>query len=321
MPIVDELRRRLHHLEGISLAALMGAGPGELPEGLLAFGAPVGGYRPPGAEVMQRSIDGPHGAIPVRVYRPPARAGVSPAPGLVWAHGGAFVAGDLDMPEADVVARELCALTRGTVVSVDYRLAVDGVHFPVPHDDVVAAWRWTSEHCGALGIDPRRLSLGGASAGANLAAGAALRARDEGRALPWRLLLAYPVLHDELPAPAVPPPADMDLIPEMLRFPPEAVSGLNRNYLGGAAPSPYAFPALGDVAGLPPLAIVTCEYDDLRPSGDAFAAQARAGGVPVIVQCEPGVPHGHLNIPGLPAAERSLRFFAAEMAGVSAPVR
>lgn len=92
--------------------------------------------------------------------------------GLVWAHGGGFAFGDIDMPEADFVARTLAAA--GTVVvSVDYRLATDGIHFPVPLDDVVAAWEWASKRRGELGID--RLAIGGASAGGNLAAAAALR--------------------------------------------------------------------------------------------------------------------------------------------------
>jgi acetyl esterase/lipase len=86
------------------------------------------------------------------------------------------------------------------VVSVDYRLAVGGVRFPVPHDDVVAAWRWVAAQASRLGVDPARLCLGGASAGGNLAAGAALRVREDGDAVrPARLLLVYSGLHPVLP--------------------------------------------------------------------------------------------------------------------------
>ncbi len=76
--------------------------------------------------------------MPVRIYEPPAgeRTG---RPCLVWAHGGGFLGGDLDMREADWTAREVCVRAGAVVVSVDYRLAVDGVSYPVPHDDTVAA--------------------------------------------------------------------------------------------------------------------------------------------------------------------------------------
>ena len=74
-------------------------------------------------------------------------------PCLVWAHGGGFLGGDLDMREADWTAREVCARAGAVVVSVDYRLAVDGVCYPVPHDDTVAAVAWVRDHAEALGID------------------------------------------------------------------------------------------------------------------------------------------------------------------------
>ena len=73
---------------------------------------------------------------------------------LVWAHGGGFLGGDLDMREADWTAREVCVRAGAVVVSVDYRLAVDGVCYPVPHDDTVAAIAWVRDHAAALGIDP-----------------------------------------------------------------------------------------------------------------------------------------------------------------------
>ena len=82
----------------------------------------------------------------------PTAAGDRPA--LVWLHGGAFVGGDLDMPEADWVARQICDRAGAVVVSVDYRLAVGGVTYPVPHDDTVAAVRWVRDSAADLGIDP-----------------------------------------------------------------------------------------------------------------------------------------------------------------------
>jgi acetyl esterase/lipase len=74
------------------------------------------------------------------------------------------------MPESDMVARELSHRAGAVVFAVDYRLAVEGVTYPVPHDDVVAAWRWAVDEAQRLGVEPRRIALGGASAGGNLAA-------------------------------------------------------------------------------------------------------------------------------------------------------
>ncbi|MEU6715775.1 alpha/beta hydrolase [Nonomuraea sp. NPDC046802] len=126
----------------------------------------------PEVTVEELSVDGPHGPIPVRTYRPRQ----TPTAALLWVHGGGFWAGDLDMPEAHTVSAELAARAGAFVASVGYRLAVNGVRYPVPLDDVEAAWRWLAEKAIA-----DRLMLGGASAGAALALAAALRARDSHR--------------------------------------------------------------------------------------------------------------------------------------------
>lgn len=122
------------------------------------------------------SQQAPYGAADglLRVY-PADVATARPTAGLVWAHGGGFAAGDLDMPEADWVARAFAG--RGlTVVSIDYRLVGDGSgRYPAGSDDVLAAWRWTLAHADDLGVDRARLLIGGASAGANLVTGAVLR--------------------------------------------------------------------------------------------------------------------------------------------------
>ena len=146
---------------------------------------------------MDRQIEGPHGQITARVYQ--SAASGTAGPGLVWVHGGAFAFGDIDMPEAHWVSEQLAA--RGiAVVSVSYQLAPDfdrwgppplqspGVHFPVASDEIVPAFEWGMTDATELGIDPRLLSIGGASAGANLAAGASLRIRDASGSLPgWPL--------------------------------------------------------------------------------------------------------------------------------------
>ncbi|GAA2030189.1 alpha/beta hydrolase [Agromyces tropicus] len=253
----------------------------------------------------------------VRVY-PADAATERPTPALVWAHGGGFVAGDLDMPEADWVSRAFAA--RGvTVVSIDYRLAGGGCRYPEPSDDVLAAWRWTSAHARHLGVDPARIIAGGASAGGNLTAGAVLRALGGAAPIPAGVLLAYPTLLAVQPAPDPALRAMLDANPAADRFGPARVRAMYEDYLGGPvddAPLPAvpgrATPA--DVAGFPPVLMVNGEADELRVSGEAFAATLAAAGVPVIVVTEPGTEHGHLNRPEEPAAsatvERALDWIA-----------
>jgi acetyl esterase len=118
----------------------------------------------------------------------------------VWLHGGGFIAGDLEMPEADWVARSIAA-DGFTVVSGDYRACLDGVHYPIPNDDVLDLRMWVAEHAIELGIDPERIHLGGASAGAALAATLGKRLRDGAGGAPKSIVLVYPVLHYELPEP------------------------------------------------------------------------------------------------------------------------
>src|SRR3712207_3561014 len=122
------------------------------------------------------------------------------------------------MPEADWTAREICTRAGAVVVSVDYRLCVGGVTYPVPHDDPVAALRWVRDNAALVGVDACRIALGGASAGGNLATGAALRVRDEDGWVPASLLLAYTTLHAVVPPPSPSLAALLTEVPRLLRF-------------------------------------------------------------------------------------------------------
>ena len=266
----------------------------------------------------------PYGAADglVRVYPASRAEGSTDAstsrrtPGLVWAHGGGFVAGDLDMPEADWVARTLAG--RGvTVVSVDYRLVGDGGgRYPAPSDDVLAAWHWTLFNADELGIDPARTAIGGASAGANLVTGAVLRLLGHepsttASMLPAGVFLAYPTLLAVQPAPDAALRALLDANPAADRFGPANVRAMYEEYLGGLvddAPLP-AVPGraeASDLAGFPPVLMINDESDELRVSGEVFAATLQEAGVPLELATEPGTEHGHLNRPDEPAASDSI---------------
>jgi acetyl esterase/lipase len=247
----------------------------------------------------------------VRIYAP--IGGGADLPCLIWLHGGAFRMGDLNMPEADWTARQICERAGAVVVSVDYRLCVGGVTYPVPHDDVVAAVRWARDNAGSLGIDPARISIGGASAGGNLATGAALRLRDDDEWVPAALVLAYTTFH------AVVPPASATLapllanIPRLLRFLPEDRRSITENYLGGpeSRADGYAMPANAVLDGLPPVVLLNSEYDDLRASAEAFAGQLTAAGVDARQVVVPGMLHGFLNLhAGVAPVDQALRLMA-----------
>ena len=135
-----------------------------------------------GVTTADEVVEGPHGPVPIRVYRDATAAPTGRA--LVWVHGGAFIGGNLDMPESNWVSRELAA--RGIPVgSVDYAKCLGDVHYPVPSDDVLAAWRHVRDAAvELLGVPAEQVALGGASAGGTLTAGAVTRLRDAGEPLP-----------------------------------------------------------------------------------------------------------------------------------------
>ena len=294
MPIHPAFADHLHLLEGLP-PFTEGAADPEVFRRFMEYQRATGAGAPPAVGTRTETAPGPHGPVPVRVYG--AAGPGADRPCLVWMHGGAFQAGELDMPEADWVAREVVKLAGAVVVSVDYRLAVNGVAYPVPHDDAVAAVRWARDGAAALGADPARITVGGASAGANLAAGAILRLRDDDGWLPAQLLLAYGVLHPVIPPPSATLAAALEEVPRVLRFLPADTHAITVNYLGGALSTAdgYAMPGLGVLEGLCSTVLVNAEYDDLRPSGEAFAAALAAAGVDVRQVLARGMLHGFLN--------------------------
>jgi len=242
---------------------------------------------PETVEISRRAIPGPDGAPPLEVcvISPRGRAGLAPA--LLWIHGGGFVLGDIDgdLPSATHIAVQAGAI----VVCVGYRLAPESP-YPAAVDDCYAALCWLAGHAGELGVDARRIAAGGISAGAGLAAAAALVARDRGGPALCLQLLETPVLDDR---------ADTDSMRAFNDTPlwtrDNAVASWLA-YLGPTPPDPvpaYAAPARAvDLTGLPPAYVVTCEFDPLRDEGIAYAGRLIRAGVPTELHHYPGTFHG-----------------------------
>jgi acetyl esterase/lipase len=247
------------------------------------------GYMPPQvARVTERSFDGPAGPIGVRVYEPEdAIAAI-----VVYLHGGGWVIGDLDTH--DPICRDLARGTRAIVASVDYRLAPEAPH-PAPLDDAMAALRWAAE-----GWPGHRLAVAGDSAGGGLAAGCALRARDEPDApRVVAQLLLYPGVDPTMGEPSVAENAegyfltrsDMEWFTAHYLPQPEMRDDPTVNLL--AAP---------DLHGLPPAVIAVAQYDPLRDEGRRYGDRLREAGVPVQVIEGPGLVHGYVGMTELSAA-------------------
>jgi acetyl esterase/lipase len=263
----------------------------------------------------------------VRRYRP--QPGSHPSSSLVvWLHGGAFSHGDLDMPESHSVALAL-AKAGHTVVAVDYRRVppwswwarphpgvLSGVRHPVPVDEVIDVVDHAGGEAAAAG---QALVLGGASAGACLAAAAALRMVRERRVAPHRLLLAYGTFHAALPPVSPELRARIRGRHGLVQFRPSTVERMNRNYAGRieAMADPFAFPGGHDPSGMPPTLVLDADRDSLRASGHRFATELADGGVDVTYDVVPESMHGFLNRPGAPAFDdgiaRATRWLAGDI--------
>lgn len=240
----------------------------------------------PVARVENRSIPGPAGEIPVRIYTP---AGSGPFPVLVFFHGGGWVICNLDTHDAP--CRSLANGADCVVVSVDYRLAPEH-KFPAAPEDCFAATRWVAEHTAEINGDPARIAVGGDSAGGNLAAIVSQLARDNGGPRLIFQLLIYPAV--DFTAQNLSKQENAEgyflTMDDMIWF--------EEHYLNSKADrvNPLASPSLAaDLSNLPPALVITAEYDPLRDEGEEYGRRLREAGVPVIVRRYDGLIHGFFN--------------------------
>ena len=238
------------------------------------------------------------GGVPVRVYRPAGAAG-TPAPGVVFFHGGGWVIGDLDTHAMH--CRAIAVAANAVVISVAYRRAPEHP-YPAALDDCWTVTEHVASNAAELGIDRTLLAVAGDSAGGNLAAAVALRARDA--AMPLRAqLLIYPVTDPTMACESYTTFADGFYLTA------EAMRWFIDSYLPD--PATRTLPCAGplhapDLAGLAPALLVTAEYDPLRDEGVAYAERLRQAKVPTREISVHATVHGFLEFAHeIPAALRA----------------
>lgn len=312
MPLDEEVRLALAAFRAPGAPPMESMPVATLRAGFTAGAAKVAaaraaGQMPPARHVDRvedRSIVGPGGPLPVRLYRPAPMTSVPPAPLLVFLHGGGHVLCNLDTH--DDLCRDLSAELDAVVVSVDYRLAPENP-FPAAIDDAVAAVHWAVAQATTLGANAARLCLVGDSAGANLAIAAALQILEQGGPRPALLALIYPVTDMR---------ADSGT-----RYRSRAEMGSGNYGLGQSqiaylcglylpeatlGESPLATPLLSPrLHELPATLLSTAEYDALRDEGQALGDALTAAGVAVDQRCYAGLPHAFVQLVGASAAARA----------------
>jgi acetyl esterase len=244
------------------------------------------GLPPPAVATEDRSIAGPGGPLPLRIYHPDV-SGTLPA--LFYVHGGGFVIGDLETHDA--VCRTLCHEVGAVVVAVDYRLAPEHP-FPAAVDDVVCALQWLSTHARELRADPSRIAVAGDSAGAQLAATACLHTA--GAITPRALGLIYPVAqhHSE-------PSASMAENGEGKFLTLGVMQWFVDSYLNGRSEltrhPDFALLSAPTLATLPATWVATMGHDPLRDEGHALAQRIEQAGVATEHRHYPGAIHACIH--------------------------
>jgi acetyl esterase/lipase len=237
----------------------------------------AGMFQRPGGHVV--SVDA---NVSVRVFRPASAR--QPRPALLWIHGGGMVLGDAAQDSR--FCRRIADQLDIVVASVEYRLAPQHP-FPAPLEDCYTALRWLADQ---PGIDPTRIALGGASAGAGLAAALALLAKERGEIRPVLQLLSYPMLDDRTTT-------RTDIDPRRLRVWSQHSNRFGwRAYLGSAAadgnvPQLAAPARYDDLSGLPPAWIGVGTNDLFHDEDVAYARRLQQAGVASTLHVVPGAYH------------------------------
>lgn len=243
---------------------------------------------PADVDVVEKS----QGPVRFRIYRP---INLAPSPPLlIWVHGGAFIGGNMEMPEGQVTSFEIAKRARALVIQIEYRVCDDEIRFPVPQLDCLAVAEWAVNNREDLGFDPLKLFIGGASAGACIAGSVAMLMRD--RKIPLAgVLPIYAIAHRERQAASN---ELQSLVDEHFGSPQKGMDGHNQ----WLDPHPektrefYVWPGdATDYSNLSSHYFINAEFDLLRASAEPWAEKLRQANVPVFEEYLPGTEHAFLN--------------------------
>ncbi len=261
--------------------------------------AMLGGRNQPIGELVDRTIEGPAGRIPIRIFRP-ENAAARPRGILVFFHGGGFTIGDV--ASYDKPCRYLAAKSGCIVVSVGYRLSPE-TKFAGAIDDCLAAFRWVAEHAQSLGGRADCIAIGGDSAGGNLATVCSILLRDAGGPKPALQLLIYPSVD------MVGHRKSYQLFGNDFLLTMPLMQWFRAQYLNdeNEAQDPRVSPLLAqDLSNLPPAFVCTAGFDPLRDEGKAYADKLHAAGVPTVYRNFESLIHGFVGFGTIAAAARAM---------------
>ena len=255
-------------------------------------------------EIVNRYIPGPTADLPIRIYRPTS---ASNAPAIVYFHGGGWVLNFLDIYDASLA--RLANQSGATIISVNYQKAPEHP-FPIPFDDCYATLLWVIANAAELNIDPTKIGVAGDSAGANLASGVALKARDKKIALAFQLLI-YPCNDRNFDTESFIKNATGYGLST------QAMQWFWDQYLQGSQhdSNPYAIPmCASSFSGVAPAIIITAQYDPLISDGEKYAALLERDDVSVIYTEYAGMIHGFFtNMAVTPTAREAIDAVAVEI--------
>ena len=247
------------------------------------------------ASAEDRDADG----VSVRVYIPNGAPPAAGWPTVVYFHGGGWTIGSV--ADYDAFVRLLCAQSQAVFVSVDYRLAPEHPH-PAATDDAWSALNWVHTNAASMGLDAHHIAVAGDSAGGNISAVMAQRARRDGGPSLCFQALVYPVTD-----------CDFDRGSYADNATGYFLEATSMHYFfdaycrGGVdATLPAVSPLrASDLAGLAPALVITAEFDPLRDEGNAYAEAMSLAGVTVEVKQYDGMIHGFMAMPGVLAGGRA----------------
>lgn len=255
-------------------------------------------------EISNRFIPGPTADLPVRIYRPTVATN---APAIVYFHGGGWVLNFLDIYDASLA--RLANQSGATIIAVNYQKAPEHP-FPIPFDDCYATLLWVVANATNLGIDENRIGVAGDSAGGNLAAAVALKARDNDIALSVQILI-YPATDRNFDT------ASYKENATGYGLSTQAMQWFWEQYLQGSHhdENPYAIPMrASSFKALAPAIIITAQYDPLLTDGERYAELLHRDGVPVLYKGYEGMIHGFFtNMAVTPTAQEAIDFIAYEV--------